>query len=128
MSKKKIIMYNGGKESYYHSDDPAVLTKGKLYEVIAERDVNGFQTNYTLKGITGEFNSVWFNEPTSYFAYTDTVPVEGESMKAIIRFDGIHAKPFKHTSQVRYVESVTPDIYKVYTQNTLYIVKVLSES
>lgn len=126
MSKKKILMYNGGKDSFYYSDDPKVLTNGTLYDVIAEKDL-GFQTNYTLNGIEGEFNSVWFSEPISYFAYTDTVPVEGEALKSFIRFEGIHPKSMITTSTIRYVEAVSNDIYKVYTQNTLYIVKVLKE-
>ena len=127
MSMKKILMYNGGKDSYYGCDDPEVLTKGTLYEIVAEEDVRGFQTNYTLKGIDGKFNSVWFDEPNTYFAYTDTIPVEGELMKKIIRFEGTDITSIKHTSMVHYVEPITSDVYKVYTQNTLYVVKVLNE-
>jgi len=127
MSKKKILMYNGGTKNYYGCDSPAVLTKGKLYEIIAEEDICGCQTNYTLNGIEGAFNSIWFSEPTSYFAYVDSIPVKGEPITSLIRFEGIHPKAFKHSSTVVFVESITSDIYKVYTQNTLYIVKVLKE-
>ena len=126
MDKKKILMYNGGKDSYKGCSDPHLLVKGKLYEVISEKDL-GFQTNFLLKGIPGEYNSVWFSEPTSYFAYSYTVPVEDESMKSLIRFDGINAKHLHHTSTVSYVESISNDIYKAYTKNTLYIVKVLKK-
>lgn len=127
MNKKKILMYNGGKDSYQGCSDPNLLVKGQLYEVIIEKDL-GFQTNYFLKGTVGEFNSVWFNEPTSYFSYSTTIPVVGKPMEDIIRFEGIVAKSIRHTSVVSYIESISSDTYKAYTKNTLYIVKVLSKS
>jgi len=58
---KKIVRYNGGTESYYSCSDPTDLVIGKEYEVISAKD-RGWQTDYTLKGVTGEFNSVWFDE------------------------------------------------------------------
>ena len=128
MNTKKILMYNGGTKSYYGCDDPKVLTKGKLYEIIAEKDLHGCQTNYTLKGIEGEFNSIWFSEPTSYFAYVSEVPLVGDTMRNFIYFEGIHPKSIKHTSTILCVEPITSNIYKVYTKNTLYIIKVLNET
>jgi len=128
MNKKKILMYNGETESYYGCDNPKVLSEGKLYEIIAETDVCGCQTNYSLKGVEGKFNSVWFNEPKGNFAYSSTIPVEGEPMRNFITFVGIDAKAIKHTSPVHYVEQIASDIYKVYTKNTLYIVKVSNET
>ena len=125
MSRKKILMYNGGKASYYGCDSHKVLTKGNLYEVVAEKDICGVQTNYSLKGIEGEFNSVWFSEPISYFAYDSTVPVEGSRLRDFLRFDGVSVISVKHTSTIQYVEPIASDTYKVYTQNTLYILKIL---
>lgn len=59
MAKK--VIYNGGTQSYKGCSDPSLLKKGKKYLVISERDL-GFQTNYILNGIKGEYNSVWFDE------------------------------------------------------------------
>ena len=126
MSKKKILMYNGGKDSYRECSDPDLLVKGKFYEIVAKKDL-GFQTNYLLNGLAGEYNSVWFSEPTSCFAYSNTIPVEGKSMEHIIRFTGINVEKIIHTSPVRCVEQIASDSYKVYTQNTLYIVKVINK-
>ncbi len=57
----KNVIYNGGTEAMYYSSNPSVLEKGKTYEVIGEKK-GGWQTNYILNGVAGEFNSVWFNE------------------------------------------------------------------
>ncbi len=57
----KTVRYNGGKLSFYGCTDPKKLRKGKKYKVIAE-DVMDWQTDYTLKGVKGEFNSCWFDE------------------------------------------------------------------
>lgn len=62
MAKK--VRYNGGTESYYGCSDPTNLVVGKEYEVVLSKD-RGWQTDYILKGIDGEFNSVWFDEVSS---------------------------------------------------------------
>ena len=56
----KIVRYNGGTMSYLGCSNPSKLVLGQTYEVVAEDDL-GWQTNYTLKGVTGYFNSVWFD-------------------------------------------------------------------
>ena len=61
MAKK--VRYNGGTQSYYGCSDPSKLVVGKEYEVVRSR-VRSWQTDYTLKGVDGEFNSVWFDEVT----------------------------------------------------------------
>ena len=122
---KKFVKYNGGKDTYYSCSNPQVLVKDKLYEVIKEEDL-GFQTNYSLKGMPGKYNSVWFDEPTSYFAYSDTIPEKGLSMTGLLRFDGVRTVPIRNTSTVLSVEVISKDIYKVFTKNTLYIIKVLN--
>ena len=79
MAKK--VRYNGGTLSYYGCSDPTNLVVGKEYEVVLSKD-RGWQTDYTLKGIYGEFNSVWFDEVSSddkvYMAIAHEVPVIGE--------------------------------------------------
>lgn len=60
---KKVLMkvkYNGGNLSYYGCSNPKVLKTGKVYKVVAIED-RGWQTDYTLKGVQGAFNSVWFD-------------------------------------------------------------------
>ena len=79
MAKK--VRYNGGTQSYYGCSDPTNLVVGKEYEVVLSRD-RGWQTDYTLKGVDGEFNSAWFDEVSSddkvYMAIAHEVPVIGE--------------------------------------------------
>ena len=50
----KMVRYNGGIFSYLDCTNPSVLSVGKVYEVISERD-RGWQTDYTLKGVKGAF-------------------------------------------------------------------------
>lgn len=57
----KKVIYNGGNMSYYGCSDPSCLKVGKTYKVIAVED-RGWQTDYTLQGVAGTFNSVWFDE------------------------------------------------------------------
>ena len=121
----KFVKYNGGKNSFNTCSNPQILVKDKLYEVIEEEDF-GFQTNYTLKGIPGKFNSVWFDELISYFAYSDTIPVKGTHMESFIRFEGLKPTSVRNSSTVIHVEAIGENIYKVFTRNTLYIVKILN--
>lgn len=57
----KLVRYNGEKVSYKGCDSPTNLVNGKVYEVLQEIDLD-WQTNYTLKELDGEFNSIWFEE------------------------------------------------------------------
>ena len=52
------VKYNGGNKSYFGCSDPDKLVRGQIYEVIAVND-RGWQTDYTLKGVIGQFNSEW---------------------------------------------------------------------
>lgn len=60
-AKQRIVRYNGETRSYYGCSSPKDLVVGQKYEVLSE-DVKDWQTNYTLKGVKGYFNSVWFDE------------------------------------------------------------------
>lgn len=57
----KKVRYNGETLSYYGCSPAANLKVGKVYRVVEEDDL-GWQTNYTLKGVDGVYNSVWFDE------------------------------------------------------------------
>ena len=93
MAKK--VRYNGGTQSYYGCSDPTNLVVGKEYEVVYARD-RGWQTDYTLAGIDGEFNSVWFDEITSeekvYMALSREVPTVGKPCSCY-KVDFINGQP-----------------------------------
>jgi len=121
----KQVIYNGGTRSYYSCSDPIVLRKGEIYAVLKEED-RGWQTDYTLEGIEGEFNSTWFDPvlPT-HFAIGKEIPVEGKRYvckKVFIEF-GAYLKEIK-TSNVLNIECVGLNTYKVTTKNSIYIVSI----
>ncbi len=123
-----IVRYNGGTESYYGCSAPTDLVVGKEYEVISQNDC-GWQTNYTLKGVTGHFNSCWFDKVTfkkNFMAFANRVPTIGQ------RFDCNRLEPINNymvptscvTSTVKEVMDIGDNFYKVVTANSIYIVKV----
>ena len=85
----KMVRYNGLSDAYYPCDSAKDLVKGQVYEVSYEHDL-GWQTNYVLRGIHGEFNSAWFdlvrdtkenageNLPKVCLAVAREVPVVGQ--------------------------------------------------
>ena len=75
----KRVVYNGGKTSLQSCSDPSVLVKGQVYDVIGE-EIGNFHTNYILKGISGKFNSVWFdicNSKEVFLAVSHEIPKKG---------------------------------------------------
>ena len=124
----KIVCYNGGTESYYGCTDPTDLVRGKQYEVISEND-RGWQTDYTLKGINGHFNSCWFDEVShgkTFIALAHTIPVVGKRCDCHkIEFVNGHPKLIDcHTSSVKEVMDMGNNIYRVTTCNSVYIVQI----
>ena len=125
----KKVIYNGGKESYYGCSDPDMLIVGKTYIVTSE-EVRDFQTNYILKGVKGEFNSVWFKEvdtiPT-YFAVSNRIPEVGKRCDCIkLEFDGKDTVTQGCvTSTVFNVELVGKDTYRIVTKNSIYLINVM---
>lgn len=127
MAKK--VRYNGGTESYYTCSEPTNLVNGEEYEVILSRDY-GCQTDYTLRGVEGEFNSVWFDEVSPddriYMAAAYNIPEIGkryecykmEIVNSQIKFVGVL------TTTVKGIKYVGNNIYKVTTCNSVYIVNV----
>ena len=127
MAKK--VRYNGGTLSYYPCSDPNILDEGKEYEVAFSRD-RGWQTDYTLKGVNGEFNSVWFNEVSSedkvYMAIAHEVPVIGKRYSCY-KIEFINGQPEligRYTSNVKGINYMGNNIYEVTTHNSVYIVNV----
>ena len=127
MTKK--VRYNGGKESYYNCSEPTNLVVGKEYEVVASRD-RGWQTDYKLNGVVGEFNSLWFDEVSSdenvYMAIAHEVPMIGKSYSCYkIEFvDGQPKLIGRSTSTVKGINYMGNNIYQVTTRNSVYIVNV----
>ena len=125
----KIVRYNGGTQSYYGCSDPAILVIGKVYEVISEND-RGYQTDYTLKGVAGHFNSVWFDDVQSrkptYMAVANTIPSVGKRCQCFkLEYANKEIKTIGwSTSMVQEVTPLGNNIYHVKTCNSVYIVQV----
>lgn len=123
------VRYNGGTLSYYGCSDPRVLVVGKEYEVEKTND-RVWQTDYTLKGIKGEFNSVWFDEITPkesvYMAISMEVPRVGKQYLCY-KIEFVQGQPqlvSVYTSEVKEVKYMGNNIYQVATCNSMYIVKI----
>ena len=123
------VRYNGGTQSYYGCSDPTNLVVDKEYEVVLSRD-RGWQTDYTLKGVDGEFNSAWFDEVSSnnnvYMAIAHEVPVIGERFSCY-KIEFINGQPKLiawSTSNVKGINNIGNNIYQVTTRNSVYIVNV----
>lgn len=123
----KYVRYNGETSSFRGSSNPNLLVVGKVYEVLQKKDLS-FQTNYSLRGVKGEFNSVWFDdiEIPVVMALSNEPPKLKESMKGILcisRDDKLYIKT-KQTTPVQCIEKIEKSVFKVFTQNTIYIVQV----
>lgn len=127
MAKK--VRYNGDKVSYYGCSEPTNLVVGKEYEVVLIRD-RGWQTDYTLKDVDGEFNSVWFDDVSSddkvYMAIAHGIPVIGERYPCYkLGFIKGHPKLTDwYTSIVKEINYMGNNIYQVTTLHSVYIVNV----
>ena len=115
----KKVIYNGGKRSYKGSTgNTNLLVKGKMYEVESIYDL-GWQTNYKLKEVEGEFNSLWFDKP-EYMVSGESLPNVGECMICKLIDSGRMIK----TSRVQSVENVGNYVYKVSTTNSIFFLKL----
>ena len=90
----------------------------------------GWQTDYTLKGVDGEFNSVWFDEVSSddkvYMAISQEVPAIGERYSCY-KIESNNGQPklvSRSTSTVKEISYLGNNIYQVTTRNSVYIVNV----
>ena len=101
---------------------------GKIYEVNEEIDL-GYQTNYILKEVDGEFNSVWFKkiELPVAMALAKEMPNLGKPMKNLLRFNKNEVRQILQTTPVRNIEKIERNVFKVLTQNTIYIIQVVSD-
>ncbi len=128
----KIVCYNGGTESFYICTRPTDLVRGKKYEVVSEDDL-GWQTDYTLKGVKGHFNSCWFDEVSdevssrkTFMAIAHTVPMVGKRCDCY-KIEFVNGQPELIgllTSTVKEIMDMGNNIYQVTTCNSVYIVQV----
>ncbi len=122
----KFVKYNGGTESYYGCSDPKVLSRNFIYEVVQVED-KGWQTNYTLKGVDGYFNSVWFTEVPVYIAVSKVKP---ELLKPYMccKFNATEQQITYQkisTTPVKKLISLSSNTYQIFTENSIYIVQVV---
>lgn len=127
MAKK--VRYNGGTQSYYGCSNPDNLIVGKEYEVVLSRD-RGWQTDYTLNGVDGEFNSAWFDEVSSddkvYMAISHEIPVINERYSCY-KIEFVNGQPKLvswSTSTIKESIYIGNNLYQITTRNSVYIVKV----
>lgn len=111
---ERIVTYNGKTETLFPCGDPSVLSTQKIYEVTSATDLGG-QTNYTLKGIRGEFNSAWFEDvPAMRIATAISPPVVGERYNcSVVNWMGLHPSFYPHTFKVESVMQLSTKMYLV---------------
>ncbi len=122
----KLVKYTGETATYKYCSSPKLLEKGKIYEVAYE-DVMDCQTNYHLKDVDGEFNSVWFTDVPFYFVTATRPPKQNE------RFLCYKLEPYGNkfsrvtvlTSPVQSIRGLSNKLYMLYTNNSCYLCYVL---
>ena len=122
----KLVKYNGETATYKYCSSPKLLKKGEFYEVVSE-EVCDCQTNYSLKGINGCFNSVWFNDVKVAFVIATKPPKLDERFLCyeMLPVDNKYSRTTVLTSRVRKIEQISNKGYKIYTLNSCYIVYVI---
>ena len=120
----KKVIYNGGYLSYHNNCKlPNLLQIGHVYTVVGEKE-SEYHTEYTLKEVPGEYNSVWFDSilPT-YLATSDSVP-EVDKRFVCNRYEGGRFVRV-HATAAQNVQMVGVNTYKVRTKNSIYVVQVV---
>lgn len=119
-----VVLYNGGTVSHYPCSDPLVLKKGKRYQVddIIDR---GYQTNYILRGIDGQFNKEWFDEVKTYLAISMATPHVGKPLECTVieKKDSIIRMSDVKTSIVNSSSKLTSNTFLAETATAYYIVQ-----
>ena len=124
---EKIVAYNGKTDFFFPCGDPSLLSTDKVYEVTSCTDL-GVQTNYTLKGIDGVYNSSWFDDvPPMQIATAISPPVVGERYKClIIKWIGTNPSFYPDTFQVKCVIQLSLKMYLAKSKDgTVYYIQTL---
>lgn len=126
MAQAKYVKYNGGTQSYYGCSDAKLLSRNFIYEVVQIED-KGWQTNYTLNGVDGYFNSVWFDEVPVYIAVSKSIPELLKPYKCckICATNDTISYQKVTTSIVMRLIPISSNTYHVITENSVYIVQVV---
>lgn len=127
----KVVTYNGGVEGIVYSSCPSCLVRGKKYVVTSER-VMDFQTNLHLQGVSGEFNSVWFNEvqteKSKWLAlatlYNKPELFIGKRISLKRLHEDTNVLETVNTSTILSVNKIYEDVYIIETGNSVYVTKV----
>ena len=127
----KRVFYNGRSVKGFPSQPASDLRTGVVYEVTDEKYC-GDQLNYILKGMPeGEgYNSEWFKVATVYMAYANSIPVVGEKLGDIIKFDTDYVsqpKPVFVDEKVVRVTYIGENLYEVYTKYVTYMLMIKSK-
>ena len=119
----KLVKYNGRTATYQSCSSPALLIEGEFYEVVSKETLDS-QTNYTLKGVDGYFNSVWFDDVKVGFVIATKAPKLDERFLCyqLLPDGNKYSRVTVLTSRVRKIEPIGNKAYKIYTLNSCYIV------
>ncbi len=123
----EFVRYNGGTQSYHGCTEPDDLVVGKIYELI-NADVWNWHTDYTIKGVKGKFNSVWFDKVPVYKAFATIQPSIGQKMSCVKvekKKNGTLEMGSWHTTEVREIEQIERGLLRVFTRNSVYVVMMV---
>ena len=122
----KLVKYNGRTATFKSCSSPTLLKEGEFYEVVS-KDVCDCQTNYSLKGINGCFNSVWFDDVKYAFVTATKAPKLDERFLCyqMLPDGNKYSRTTVLTSRIRKIEELGNKMYKIYTLNNCYIVYVI---
>ena len=137
---KELLLSKASEDFDWSEISPTIIVKTressiKLLELKQELEIFsrdcGWQTDYILKDVDGEFNSVWFDEVSSddkvYMAIAHEVPVIGERYFCY-KIEFINGQPNFidwYTSTVEGINYMGNNICQVTTRNSVYIVNVV---
>lgn len=123
----KRVRYNGNMDIYSLGSPSTNLVIGQEYEV-EEKKVSSFHTTYVLKGVEGEFNSVFFSDVDDkkhYLALADNIPEEDQSMECYTVIIENNEADLVYTRTSTVVEVTKLEgVYLVTTLNSIYHVLV----
>lgn len=115
------VIYNGNKNNHPYSGDVSKLKYGREY-TIKRRFVRDFRAIYELKEIQGEFSPMLFAS-NERMALAKEEPEMGVTMDVQI-IDVGSGNQFERITPITMKEKVGFNIFKTYTNDTVYFIKV----